>query len=402
MPQVSVIIPTYNRSQYLALAVRSILEQSFGDVEVLVIDDGSTDDTAEVVRGIADPRVRYFNQGKRERSAARNLGLAEAKGAFIGFLDDDDVWLPDLVQASLAVFRESGAGVVYTGWQCIDPDGNTLPQAATVPALRGDALSGQLCGTLAFHGALVRRNCTDAVGEFDGSVNIAEDWDYWIRLAAHGFAFDCVPHAMVLYRVHGLNTSKNLDGLEAALDRVLNKSFASLNGTRYMALHDSAFGRLKLGQAIKRLGIGHVELGNQLFRRAIEYAPSLLDDLSTYYQTICAMQPDGYKGRFEYLDLSLGESLVTGALDTALQGSATLKETRSSAFGYAYLVLGLLYYGTRNMRAARQTLQKAIRFNPRLASRKDVYLTAAKSLIPPSLIHGWQARGRAKLHAHAG
>jgi glycosyltransferase involved in cell wall biosynthesis len=94
MPTVSIIIPAYNQSEYLAEAIRSALDQSWTDVEVVVVDDGSTDDTADVCRTFTDPRVRYIWQANRGLSGARNTGIRESRGSFLSFLDSDDLFFP--------------------------------------------------------------------------------------------------------------------------------------------------------------------------------------------------------------------------------------------------------------------------------------------------------------------
>ena len=116
MTEVSVIIPTHNRSGLLSLTLRSVLWQRDVDVEVVVIDDGSTDDTAAMVGGVQDPRVRLLRHEVAQGvSAARNHGIAEARGRWVAFLDDDDLWAPDKLALQLEALKESGRRWAYAG-----------------------------------------------------------------------------------------------------------------------------------------------------------------------------------------------------------------------------------------------------------------------------------------------
>lgn len=119
MPKVSVIIPTYNRARYLHRAIQSVLDQRFPDLEIIVVDDASTDDTAQVIEGFRDPRIRYFRHNTNRREAAsRNTGVQNAVGDYIAFLDDDDVWLPDklAIQVNLLDISSLKIGAVYTSF----------------------------------------------------------------------------------------------------------------------------------------------------------------------------------------------------------------------------------------------------------------------------------------------
>ena len=124
-PAFSVIIPTYNRADFLPRAIQSILKQTFRDFELIIVDDGSTDNTEEVVGGISNARVRYFYQQNRGVSAARNFGATLSKGQYTTFLDSDDEVLPEWLQHFADAFHEQNAGVVCCGVTVIE-EGNTI------------------------------------------------------------------------------------------------------------------------------------------------------------------------------------------------------------------------------------------------------------------------------------
>ena len=126
-PEVSVVVPTHDRSRLLALTLRSILGQRGVDLEVIVVDDGSTDDTAEVVAGLGDDRVRLLRHDTPQGvAAARNYGIAEAAGGWLAFCDDDDLWAPDKLARQLHAARETGRAWAYAGAVKIDADGRVV------------------------------------------------------------------------------------------------------------------------------------------------------------------------------------------------------------------------------------------------------------------------------------
>lgn len=217
-PEVSVVIPTYNRAHLVGRAIESVLAQTFEDFEILVIDDASTDNTASVVEGYQDSRIRYLVQSEnRGVSAARNRGLREARGQFIAFLDSDDEWFPDKLEKQAAHFRQlsEDVGLIYCGVETIDDKGETW---IFHPEHRGDVYRHMLFEN-AVHtgsGVMVRREVICSAGFFDEKIPAIEDWDYWVRIARF-YKFDFVEEP--LFRYHdvedikrkSLNTWENLE-----------------------------------------------------------------------------------------------------------------------------------------------------------------------------------------------
>lgn len=214
MPAITVIIPTHNSHGLVIDAIESVLSQTFPDVELIVVDDGSTDNTREIIAAIQDPRLIYIYQPNRERSAARNAGLSAAQGAYIAFLDDDDFFLPEKLELQLqALAEDAAAGVVYSDVLLCDSQGHRLEIAATAMGAQGhptgdifEALTRK--NFLTIGAALVRRTCLPPAIRFDESINAFEDWDFWLRVAQeHGFTYQASPVAC--YRMHGAMTSHN-------------------------------------------------------------------------------------------------------------------------------------------------------------------------------------------------
>lgn len=192
-PKVTVIIPTFNRARYLATAIQSVLDQTFSDYELIVVDDGSTDGTEAVLAGFRDPRLRVLCQENRGISAAMNAGLQAAQGEYIARLDSDDVWFPNLLASETMVLDSCpDRGVVYARAQAMSANGTSREHYLGLP-LRypNDALLSLLWGDCTCNiTALARRSCFASAGLYDETFRTHEDWDMWLRIARnHHFMF---------------------------------------------------------------------------------------------------------------------------------------------------------------------------------------------------------------------
>lgn len=203
--EVSVVIPTHNRSALVVRAVKSVLSQTYSDLECIVVDDASSDDTAERLRQIADDRlVCVHHESPRGASAARNTGIQLAKGRYVAFLDDDDEWLPHKLDRQLSVLKNApdNVGLVYC-WMDYQDEGGF--QKSLRPSLRGyifaDVLDTQPIGNSST--LLVRRNVIADVGPFDESLPRGNDGDF-IRRICQKYDVDFVPEVLVRIDVgHG-------------------------------------------------------------------------------------------------------------------------------------------------------------------------------------------------------
>ncbi|HVK12206.1 MAG TPA: glycosyltransferase [Gemmataceae bacterium] len=235
MPLVSVVIATRNYGRYLAGAVRSALGQTHGDLELIVIDDGSTDDTPAVVRPyLSDPRVRYVRTDGLGQSRAKNLGIQHARGAFVAFLDGDDEWLPTKLERQLPLFAGPAVGVVFTRRTTMDAAGVDQP-VADQPGFRGLVYDEFLKrNPVCFSSAVVRREVFDAVGMFDPTLPLAIDYDLWLRVARH-YAFDYVDEPLVRYRSgHGSLSGRLVERL-TAVTGILRRSLAMRGNAEFAA-----------------------------------------------------------------------------------------------------------------------------------------------------------------------
>ena len=228
-PLVSVILPVYNRGGWVGRAVESVLSQTHRPLELLVVDDGSTDETRSVLEGFG-PRVTILEQPHAGAEAARNLGLERARGEFVAFIDSDDVWYPDRLSAQLPLFRRPEVGLVFGDAALVDYR-RTPPRRLERTFFDGVRPSrGRVLGELArgcfipFSSVLARRECLAAGGGFTPG-RVAADYLKWVELAAR-YEFDYVSRPVYEYAIHPGGISHGL--VETLEDRV--EAFRDLLG----------------------------------------------------------------------------------------------------------------------------------------------------------------------------
>jgi glycosyltransferase involved in cell wall biosynthesis len=227
MPKVSVIIPAYNAMAYLPQTLQSALDQTFTDFEVLVINDGSSDQILEWADQIQDPRVRLITQENQGLSGARNTGIWQSQGEYLAFLDADDLWEPTKLEKQAACLdHHSSVGLVSSWVHLIDHQGSWIasPQA---PNSQGDDLKRELflsnivlCGST----PMVRRCCFEKVGFFDRTLRSIEDWDMWLRLVPH-YQLYVIQEPLVQYRKHSNSMSKNFRVMVESANEVMTRAF---------------------------------------------------------------------------------------------------------------------------------------------------------------------------------
>ncbi|MFZ5652192.1 MAG: glycosyltransferase family 2 protein [Bacillota bacterium] len=214
MPLVSVIVPTCNRAGMLERAVESVLEQTFRDFELIVVDDGSTDKTGEAIKKYSE-RLRYFAKKNGGVASARNLGIKKARGELVAWLDDDDFFYPQKIEKQVTYFKKHPeAGLVYTGHVTIDLTARQTRKSYLVPPLFRDceSLRNALLKHCFFANSTVmmKKECFDLAGTFDERLGHTVDYDMWLRTAAF-FRFGCVPEVLAGYQWHGKQISVRRD-----------------------------------------------------------------------------------------------------------------------------------------------------------------------------------------------
>jgi len=227
MPTISVIIPVYNGEKTIKQTVESVLNQTFKDFELLIINDGSQDATLEIIQAINDERIQVFSYQNSGVSASRNRALTKAKGEFISFIDADDLWTPNKLELQLKALQDNPqAAVAYSWSDWIDESGQFLRSGGHI-TVNGKAYEKLLLRDFIESGSnpLIRKQALDEVGYFEQSVTPAEDWDMWLRLAAR-YEFVTVEVPQILYRISPNSASFNIVKMEAGSLKVIERVFA--------------------------------------------------------------------------------------------------------------------------------------------------------------------------------
>lgn len=232
MPDVTVVVPTRDRSALLARTLSSVLSQREVAFEVVVVDDGSRDDTPAMLAAMNDPRLRVIrNKQSRMVAAARNQGIDAATADWVAFLDDDDLWEPNKLARQMQAARQTNASWVYCGFVQVD---ETMRVRSGGPPSPPERVRAELpFRNLLPAGSsvvLASRNLLQEVGKFDPSLNKLEDWDLWIRLA-DAEAPACVPDPLVAYVEHRAMSSLRTADLLRELDTI-DERYVSLRGGR--------------------------------------------------------------------------------------------------------------------------------------------------------------------------
>jgi glycosyltransferase involved in cell wall biosynthesis len=229
MPTVSVIIPAYNRADLMGRAITSVLAQTFTDYELLVVDDGSTDNTKEAVATFGD-RIKYLRHGINSGlSSALNTGIRGSTGEFVAFLESDDEWHPFKLQLQVERFRAGNPrlGLVYGAMASVDTrTGKSLiPPTPWLPDNILDTILYQNCVLGGGSLAMIPRRCLDEVGLFDTAIRGCQDWDMWIRIAER-YEVDCVPQVLATIYTHGGSNSQNIPPMIKGFESLMEKHHA--------------------------------------------------------------------------------------------------------------------------------------------------------------------------------
>jgi glycosyltransferase involved in cell wall biosynthesis len=226
MPTISVVIPAYNAERTILETIKSVQQQSFSGFEIIVINDGSTDRTLELLQGVKDERLRFFSYENAGVAIARNRGISQSTGEFIAFVDADDLWTPDKLELQLAALRhhpEAGAAYSWTYFM-YEQEGSVVPGKPVF--FEGNVYPKLLVENFIAHGSnlLIRRKCIESVGEFDSNFPHCADWDFYIRLAAR-WPFAVVREHQIYYRQSSSSMTSKIDGIERQMLLMFEKAF---------------------------------------------------------------------------------------------------------------------------------------------------------------------------------
>lgn len=227
LPPVSVVIPAYNYAKFLPETIRSVLAQTHSDFELIVVDDGSTDDTADVVAAFSDSRIRYLWQRNAGLPAARNTGIRNARHEFIGLVDADDLWWPQFLEKCLAQFAllPESFGLVACRHNVVDPDGKPVPKSYRSSSSR-ELFPKEILLRSRFGASSVvlKKKAVEAAGWFDETLTSSEDRDLWIRLGRH-YRIWFLDEEISSVRLHPNSMSRNAARMDANARRVFAKAW---------------------------------------------------------------------------------------------------------------------------------------------------------------------------------
>lgn len=217
---IDVIIPVWNGEKYIAAAINSVVEQTYPPKRIIVVNDGSTDDTERIIldcKKNSSIEIEYVKKDNGGLSSARNAGLAVSRSEWVSFLDADDEWFPDKLEMQVNVLRSTpyeNIGVVYGRYKIIDENGELngdIPLAFPDPDIRGDVFKKVLVANKIIgsgSAVLIKKECFKYAGNFDETLRAAEDWDMWLRIAEK-YEFDFSDGYLVKIRFHSSNMQKN-------------------------------------------------------------------------------------------------------------------------------------------------------------------------------------------------
>lgn len=272
MSKVSVIIPAYNYGHYVGEAVESALNQNIPELEVIVIDDGSTDNTKDVLEKYIS-QIKYMYQPNRGLPAARNAGICAASGDYIAFLDADDRWLSNKLQLQMEQFvKHPKVGLIYSDAYILSDkgcEGRLLEKFTKYPVgnVHNKLFQENFIPVCT---AIVAKQCFEKVGLFDESLKSAEDYDLWLRLTRF-FEVDCVPQPLVMYRKHSANMSADEERMLINKIRVLQKNIENtLPATSNHSMVKNRIALLKYQLGRHYMKIGFYEKAKEHFWSSIK------------------------------------------------------------------------------------------------------------------------------------
>jgi tetratricopeptide (TPR) repeat protein len=357
LPRVSVIIPTYNRSRLLRAAVESALTQTYPNIEIIVVDDGSTDNTATEMAQYA-ARITYLRQANRGVAAARNTGIQAATGDYLTCLDDDDLILPTKIERQVQVMASRpGVGLVHCRFFYANEDGHYQYKVGSLP--EGEVLGRLVCSNFVWAGApMIHRHCLDRVGLFDDQMpSITADWDMWLRIAQAGYRFACVQEPLGVYRIHQDGMMSDVAELERGIVVVLEKVFSNTQvPDDVRGLRETAYGKTRFWISCRYYAAGRWDDARRNLSEALDLRPHLLSHPALLARLLAsnALSPR----------VSAPFQFVANVLDHLPPRADDLRHYRPQILSQIYAGLAMRNYGDGNIDCAKRQFTQAIALNP--------------------------------------
>lgn len=291
---VSVVLPTYNRGYILSEAIKSILNQSYKDFELIIVDDGSTDNTEEVIESFSDSRIRYIKHDvNKGLSAGRNTGIKHAQGIYIANQDSDDVWLSHKLEKEVAILDVAprDVGVVYSKAEKVMRDGKKIVvPPKTIKVKEGNIQNQLLHGNfITMQAALFRKECLNNISGFDETLPALQDWDFWLRISEN-YKFKYINEVGLSIKISADSITKNQKKRLLAREMIFNKHIKKYKK------HPQIFAELsyKIGHAYALLGnmgkarkylLGAMKKRFFMSRYVFSYILAIIGSRSVYKKT---------------------------------------------------------------------------------------------------------------------
>lgn len=269
-PTVSVILPTYNRAQLIGRAIQSVLDQTYQDFELIIVDDGSKDNTAKIINNLEDRRIKYVRHEKNKgANAARNTGIAMARGEYIAFQDSDDEWFPEKLEKQMRIFKTASAdvGVVYTGFWRVEEDQKVYIPSPKIKQKEGNIHTKLLHGNFVTTQAVViKRKCFNKAGLFDECLPRLQDWELFIRISKY-YSFKCIDEPLLVSYFTPKSISANQEALIFAHLYILEKHYSDLRmNKKLFAYHHFNIGNILCLS-------GDFDQGKMFLKKALQISP---------------------------------------------------------------------------------------------------------------------------------
>jgi len=382
MPKVSVIIPSYNATKYLPRTLKSVLNQTFRDIEIIVVDDGSTDNIRMTLEPYMD-RIRYIHQENKRRSGARNTGINNATGEYIAFLDSDDIWLPHKIEKQVAVldrfpdvalvccralFIDENDRPAYFVSQWVDgkPGRSVEISDMVKPMFLGDPIPGGGSTSMS------RLRIVQAIGGFDEDLDYAEDWDTWFRLAHQGLVA-YIPRVLACYRVFGWEKVIRREASEELLKqplRLIEKGINYWTGDLKERDETAASG---IAMLFQRASLANFQLGNGLDgQRHLEEAIRFNPDLAAEGKIIELAVDRAKLIEADSGDLSRAEAFLILYFKYPPKQLQNQDHAKKEAFAWLYLGCAFERRLKGDRKSSRNFLWKAVKVFPRCLLNKGV------------------------------
>jgi glycosyltransferase involved in cell wall biosynthesis len=365
---VSVIIPTYNRAALLRETISSVLAQTYPAIEIVVVDDGSTDATPELLASYGD-RIRVIRKQNGGGTAARNTGILAAHGEFISVLDHDDLLLPEKIARQVALLEaRPELGLVHCGYYRMDHAGRYLDKVIDLP--EGDVRMQIVLGCFIWSGApLIRRAVFDEVGLFDEQI-WSSDADMWLKIALAGYPFGCVQEPLGAYRILHDSSMADVERTERMDARILEWVFADPRlPAAARPLENEAHFNQRFWLACRYYTLGRWDDAQRNLRMAIERKPALLNNPRDLLQRFCTNALDP-----RVVDpVRFVEQLYQYLPPEVLAVAAPFRE---SLLSWVYIGMAMRNYAYGQIDLAREQLAQAVQIDPGIPQRPDEFSAA--------------------------